>query len=150
MDNEEGRVGSVLTGWLPGRDLDVNKDGFIKGEVAGLLTALVPGLAGVLLVGEVVGRSETAVWSSLGAAFFWLAAEALGACSCCGSALGVVESPLGEVEFFFPGTGVVCISEEVPVALGRLIMMGVDFLVSVFSPSGGVRVGVEDLDLEDW
>ena len=128
MDDEEGRVGSVLTGWLPGRDLDVNKDGFIKGEVAGLLTALVPGLAGVLLVGEVVGRSETAVWSSQ----------------------GVAESPLGEVEFFFPGAGVVCISEEVPVALGRLIMMGVDFLVSVFSPSGGVRVGVEDLDLEDW
>lgn len=152
LDDEEERVGSALTGWLPGSGLDVNKDGFIKGEVVRVLRALVPGLADVLLVGEVVGRSEApffAVWSSLGAAFFWLAGEPFGAGSFDGSALGLVESPLGRAELFFPG--LVCISEELPVALGRLIMMGVDFLVSVvFSPSGGVSAGVDDLDLEDW
>lgn len=154
MDDEEERVGSALTGWLPGSGLDVNEDGFIKGVVVRLLTALVPGLVDVLLVhvGGIVGRSETtffAVWSSLGAAFFWLVGELFDASSFSGSALELVESPLGRAELFFPG--LVCISKELPVALGRLIMMGVDFLVSVvFSPSGGVSAGVDDLDLEDW
>ena len=50
LDDEEERVGSALTGWLPGSGLDVNKDGFIKGEVVRVLRALVPGLADVLLI----------------------------------------------------------------------------------------------------